>query len=357
MSDAIDRQEYIPIASQVEVALSVFRAAYNRTDTQPLPRAKQEFILAKMRKDAVEQAKRELLRDNVREKKGFILRSISHRYSLQVFANRIVCHHSRQKKQPHSRTMPVDKTIHGFSKASRKRMTDGLAEWRNLTGKAFFITLTYHEEWGEHFSAWKRDLDVFIKRMRRKFPDVGGIWKLEFQRRGAPHFHLIICSDSLTTRENLIEWVTEAWGEIAHENSIYKGEFSTNVRKINSHRHAMHYASKYMSKEVPQRVSEETGEILGEIATGRCWAFFGDVDRSPVLELQLNESLARAMFKAAAETLSNRNSRYATRFAQRSDMATWSAYGVGRNEIMIDTLPIEDFIGLAWDIKLGINGY
>jgi len=39
----------------------------------------------------------------------------------------------------------------------------------------------------------KADLDAFIKRCKRKFSnEIEYLWKLEFQKRGAPHYHMII---------------------------------------------------------------------------------------------------------------------------------------------------------------------
>lgn len=285
---------------------------------------------------------------------GLVLRSKNHRALLQVYANRIVCKHKYIYPDGKRPIPPANHEIHGFSKASRKRMIDGLASWKNLTNKAFFITLTYHEEWGEHFSAWKRDIDVLIKRMRRAFPSIGGVWKLEFQRRGAPHFHLIVCADEFKTPQMLWAWFTKAWGEIAHESSIYKGEYATRVDKVNSHRHAMHYAAKYMSKETPQAVDEETGEILGEIATGRCWAFFGNVDRSIVAEIPLTWRGAVGAFRAAHQILIDRESKHAERFEYNRTMETWSMYGVGRNRLMIDTIPIQEFIEMYSNMQLDI---
>lgn len=282
---------------------------------------------------------------------GLVLRSKTHRALLQVFANRIVCKHKYRYPDGKRPQPPTDHSIRGFSRASRKRMIDGLASWKNMTSNCFFITLTYHEEWGEHFSAWKRDIDVIVKRMKREFPTIGGVWKLEFQRRGAPHFHLIVCAEEFKTRELLMDWFTKAWGEIAHENSIYQGEYATRVDKITGQRHAMHYAAKYMSKETPQAIDEETGEILGNIATGRCWAFFGNVDRSPVAEIPLTWRAAKGAFWAAHQILIDRGSKYAERFGDRNNTQTWSMYGIGRSNIMGDTIPIADFIGLYSDAQ------
>lgn len=287
---------------------------------------------------------------------GLVYRSKTHRAVLEIYANRIVCKHKYRYPDGKKPVPPSDHRIHGFSSASRKRLMDGLASWNNLSVRAFFITLTYHEEWGISFEAWKRDLDVLIKRMKREFPTIGGVWKLEFQRRGAPHFHLIVCAEEFKTREMLEEWITDNWADIAHKSSEYGGKYATNVKRIISHRHAMHYAAKYMSKETPWAVNEETGEILGEIATGRCWAFFGNVNRECVGEIPLTWRAADAAFEAAKMILVKADSRYASKFAMRNSRQTWSMYGVGRNQLMIDTIPMRDFIQMYAEMQSVLYG-
>lgn len=54
-----------------------------------------------------------------------------------------------------------------------------------------FVTLTYPAKFPT-VSRAKRDLKVFQQRLIRRFPGSGGIWKLEPQERGAPHYHLLI---------------------------------------------------------------------------------------------------------------------------------------------------------------------
>ncbi|HWB37866.1 MAG TPA: hypothetical protein VHA75_17760 [Rugosimonospora sp.] len=59
------------------------------------------------------------------------------------------------------------------------------------------VTLTYPGEWlvvAPNGKAAKRHLDMFRRAYRDAWGDsVVGFWKLEFMRRGAPHFHLLIC--------------------------------------------------------------------------------------------------------------------------------------------------------------------
>src|SRR5438445_4731657 len=83
----------------------------------------------------------------------------------------------------------------GFSESSRRRLIQKMAQW-NMNGLyASFVTLTYPAIYTEDWKQWKNDLDNFFKRIERKYSYlVGLVWRIEFQKRGAPHFHLIVAS-------------------------------------------------------------------------------------------------------------------------------------------------------------------
>jgi hypothetical protein len=90
------------------------------------------------------------------------------------------------------------RTVTEWSRKSRARMTRRLAELDygpllRMGLRLPMTTLTYPGDWeavAPTGKAVKRHLDQFRKRFERAwgFPPLG-IWKLEFQRRGAPHIH------------------------------------------------------------------------------------------------------------------------------------------------------------------------
>lgn len=81
--------------------------------------------------------------------------------------------------------------VNKFTPASRLRLIERVS--RITDGPhGFFVTLTYHDSWPSPKAA-KRELRSFIKRLERWTGQAWGIiWKLEPQKRGAPHFHLIL---------------------------------------------------------------------------------------------------------------------------------------------------------------------
>lgn len=75
-----------------------------------------------------------------------------------------------------------------FSAESRKRLafvaSNADCQWLSM------ITLTYHA-YPETGSQVKRDLNAFLTYLKKLLPGVKIIWFLEFQKRGAPHVHIL----------------------------------------------------------------------------------------------------------------------------------------------------------------------
>lgn len=95
--------------------------------------------------------------------------------------------------------MEPTRVVSEWSRKSRSRMTRKLAELDytpllRMGLRLPMTTLTYPGEWevvAPTGKAVKRHLDQFRKRFKRAWGfDFIGIWKLEFQWRGAPHLHL-----------------------------------------------------------------------------------------------------------------------------------------------------------------------
>ena len=96
-------------------------------------------------------------------------------------------------------------TIKGFSRQSRRRMLHSLAKAN--ADPSFFITLTYGDVYPSMSEA-KEDFRVWSQRFRRTLGRAGMkaclVWRVERQRRGSPHFHLLIwCSGSV--RASLVD--------------------------------------------------------------------------------------------------------------------------------------------------------
>ena len=159
--------------------------------------------------------------------------------------------------------------ISGFSRASRRRLMQTIAQVKRDAALPVFITLTYPFEFPTPKES-KRHLKIFLQRLKRAYSDIGLIWKLEPQERGAPHYHMLAWGVPIG---ELCDFVPYVWHDIAgggdknhllfHLGLLKKSEHC--VSPVHSFRGVWAYASKYLGK---------TFEVSGwdEKHTGRFWA-------------------------------------------------------------------------------------
>ena len=158
--------------------------------------------------------------------------------------------------------------VKGFSRGSRRRLMSTIAGVRRDALLPCFVTLTYPRTFPEPKES-KSHLRTFMKRLQRKFPGAGVIWKLEPQKRGAPHYHLLVWGVGV---KDLRGFVPSAWFEVAGGGDKYhlawhEGKLKNRhcVTRVNSFKGVWSYASKYLGK---------TFEVAGwdSKSVGRFWA-------------------------------------------------------------------------------------
>jgi hypothetical protein len=194
------------------------------------------------------------------------------------------------------------KECKGFSDSSRRRLIQKMAQWNLNDLHAYFVTLTYPGVYASNWEVWKRDLDVLFKRLERKYPVlIGCCWRVEFQKRGAPHFHLIAVTSKPC--KNLVLFrsrIAEMWCEIVADGYKMSGgdmvayapekekhlRAGTGVEAVQGRKQLMAYVSKYLAKVDQANAPDEWG---------RNWGFRninGQLDFSPVeiVELDYSES-------------------------------------------------------------------
>lgn len=130
-----------------------------------------------------------------------------------------------------------------FSKRSRTRLMRTLAKI-NRRKLPLFVTLTYPSEFPNDYQIYKDDLRKFFKRLQYRYPDFAAIWKLEFQKRGAPHYHLLVWGLSIYCKQ----LISLLWYQVVGSGDPKHLLAGTQVQKIRSWRGVMAYASKYMGK-------------------------------------------------------------------------------------------------------------
>jgi len=113
---------------------------------------------------------------------------------------------------------PKRGSIQYFSRRSRGRLLELVSKLNKSKvdpKTVLFITLTspsvgWRDVSGEE---WKTRLNNFLTQLRQKFGTDShfcGIWRLEFQKRGSPHFHLVTYNIPYIDHQ----WVSEKWNKI-----------------------------------------------------------------------------------------------------------------------------------------------
>lgn len=152
--------------------------------------------------------------------------------------------------------------ITGFSKASAARLRETCHRVRR-DQLPLFTTLTYPGDFPTDAETWKRHLDSFDRALDRVGRGkLGAIWKLEPQRRGAPHYHLLVWG--VRNFKRFRQWVALTWYRIVGSGDERHLRAGTQVDQIRSHRGVMAYASKYFTKLVGS-------DCEGWDFPGRCW--------------------------------------------------------------------------------------
>jgi hypothetical protein len=159
-----------------------------------------------------------------------------------------------------------------WSKQSRGRCEKHIRNVEDGAIKAF-LTLTYPEHYSNDGKLIKRDLATIIKRLKRMGVK-DGIWFLEFQLRGAPHFHCFLSQWPVGGSEA----VARAWYEVVGSGDSkhldwHLGKLSGRpclewMRKPHA---ASYYASKYAVKAEQKQVPTVYQNV------GRFWGYWGDL--------------------------------------------------------------------------------
>lgn len=165
------------------------------------------------------------------------------------------------------------------------------------------ITLTYPKTWEDvapTAQQAKRHLRLFTQRYRRAFGEnLVGLWKQEWQRRGACHFH-IFCVPPIDVA--FTKWVSETWNEIVspsnpQENRDHleygasvdynKGLRSKDAKQVSVY-FTKHGSANFGNKEYQNRPPSlwiEHGSI------GRMWGYWGLTPRIYKVEVSQSDAL------------------------------------------------------------------
>jgi hypothetical protein len=154
-----------------------------------------------------------------------------------------------------------------FSEGCATRMArylrESVAEYTNM------VTLTYPSEYPIDGRVIKQHLRVFLQRVKRLAESNGrmqssSFWFLEFQARGAPHFHIF------TTEFVPHFWIATTWYDIVGSGDQSHLKAGTRIEKLKAGKKGVIvYAKKYARKQEQKEVPENYQNV------GRFWGIHG----------------------------------------------------------------------------------
>lgn len=176
--------------------------------------------------------------------------------------------------------------VRGLSSPSRYRLIKFLAKL-NRPDAPVFLTLTYRD-FVEDFQAWKEHLHAFKCALRYHYPSLAGVWRLEFQERGAPHFHILLWLGDCADLENLHALCVNLWLRIINQDTPSNRAHGVQLELVNDYRKTAFYISLYQAKDNQDRT---------DICTGREWGAWNRqaLNLSPVAEYTLSSTGARLL--------------------------------------------------------------
>ena len=180
--------------------------------------------------------------------------------------------------------------IQDFSRGSRRRLIKQIRAYGAIV--PIFVTLGYNDPLPTCKEA-KKHLHRFLKQLLRANPTYWVVWRLEFQKAGRVHFHLLIYNQD---KKPFVpkEWIQKHWSQCADRKCLYP-----RVEALRSHRGGLYYCAKYLAKD------NDIGwknykDLYPQESPGRFWGIWG---RSNFKETSVVETLSVEDFKYFLLTL------------------------------------------------------
>lgn len=210
----------------------------------------------------------------------------------------------RHKTQGDDRPKKPRGLITEWSDESRAHLKRFMATLRrDELSRALVVTLTYPAEFPapEDHETYKSHLHTFTVYLRRKWKLCSGIWKLEFQTRGAAHYHLMLFGLNGEKLESVRAWVRETWYHIAHNGDKHLGSAGTQVDQIKSAGGAVSYLVKYLSKGDQTMPGNFSGRYWGKINVNGLPAAKPETRELSLKEAQTMQRLMRTKVRKDVE--------------------------------------------------------
>lgn len=192
--------------------------------------------------------------------------------TLTVWQTGSLCHlEGRPPRDREAKEVAKRGKITTWSNKSRFALKCALGKVpREALGASLFVTLTYPGEFPppDDHGVYKDHLRRFLQEMSREWATAAGIWKLEFQERGAAHYHLLVTGLGAADLDYVRQWVGVTWYRIVGSGDEKHLRFTlheSTCQKAKSVAGAMSYLAKYVAK---------ADQTLPGNFTGRYWGKF-----------------------------------------------------------------------------------
>lgn len=209
----------------------------------------------------------------------------------------------------------------GFSSKASRRFRWAIENTPQLLSEgALFVSLTYPSVYPKDGREVKRHLDTFGKRCTRAKAFFA--WVLEYQSRGAPHFHLLARFPDEWKLPQIREWVALNWFEVVASGDEKHLQAGTSVEVARNRNGVGFYLSGYLGKESQKTIPEDV------TLPGRMWGMIGCRPPKPkVLVFRAGDSagirLARLIRRwASSDYAARQRIRYLSNKEKRAD-ASW----------------------------------
>lgn len=272
------------------------------------------------------------------------------------------------KKVKHQKKSKPPKHVRGvitrFSPRSRVRMMRKTGQIRGLA-RPYFLSLTYPGEFEVSPNRVKAHLFALRKRIVRRFPHAGIIWRLELKKRKSglsegeivPHYHMVLWGMKVYP-SSMYAIINRMWWEIVwteYEDMPLKmplkskmtieqrdhAEHGVDVKLLPDFRAVLAYVSKYAAK----TEDDETGEHWG-----RRWGVCGRVDISKSIHWGLTWDEHIRFRRGLRKLLEKRKSAYAWWLKSGYPSLGFTVLGSGDDDDP-ETVILSDIFALLASVK------
>lgn len=220
-------------------------------------------------------------------------------FGVQIFPNcvKIKC----GLKSSFDRDIPERKKddITKFSINARRRMIKFLSMVNlEFYEDPLFVTTTFHNAYPKNSEQLKTILRNYLKKLKYSFPDLHYAWRLEWQKRKAPHFHILLFPSKPRNnyeRDKLVKQIKLAWFSFLKDHDYYTFKYSCDVQTIKEKKKLYSYVSKYTAK------TEEESEI---VYSGQRHGHSRDINIKPIESFSTSQEFVKLLKKKIWKNIS-----------------------------------------------------